>query len=238
MLAGNAFVMIVAWSRDAFGGDALDRSAIVVDLDSAPAWLLEIEKLELLAVGKEIDGFARRFGRHADAAEPVDSVAWRFAHQAFGVPALSRSAANIEAAIAGVGAADERIAAASVAKFFLETISQVACPFISGSVRIAVVKNAKGSGDIALLMPVELLEEGDQRSGVFNRDGRAGGDFLKHSFIGFHANRRADFGRSRSGDAAANGCRDFFGCRFYRSPFRRDRLGRRLADARTVSLFL
>src|ERR1700735_2958990 len=124
MAAGGSFIVIITGLPGAVGRNALDQISVVVNLERAAAGLLQIEQLELLAVGQKIYSFVRRAGAHADAAQTIDSVAGS-AHQTVGMPPVRRPGADIFAAISVPRTAGEGISAAAVAEFFLEAGAQV-----------------------------------------------------------------------------------------------------------------
>ncbi len=66
-------------------------------------------------------------------------------------------------------------------------LADVAGPFIGGDMRIAVMQDAHGPGELAALMAVELLEEGHQRRGIFDGDIRGARDLLLDALPRLHA---------------------------------------------------
>src|SRR5579885_1406331 len=199
--AGRGVVMKISGLLLAAGGDSFDQRAVIVDLNRAAAGLLKIEKFEGLALGLKIDGLARRFGGHADAAEPVNAVAGA-ADQSIGMPALGGSRAHILTPVTVPRASGEGVSAAAIAEFFLEAGAEVAGPLVGGGVRIAVMKDAHRPGELALLMTIEQFEERHQRGGVFDRNFGAIGDVRKYALVRFRADFRADKRSLR--DYAAN----------------------------------
>ena len=84
------------------------------------------------------------------------------------MPAARRAALHVEAAVGIPGASGDGVAAAAVAESFLQVFANIAGPFIGGHVRIAVMQGAQGTGEFAVLLTIELFEEGNQRGGVFD----------------------------------------------------------------------
>src|SRR5215471_12017612 len=111
--------------------------------------------------------------------------------KAVGVPTARGSAAHIEASVPRVRAPRQRKSAASVAELLLKARPQLAGPFIGGGVGVAVLQYPQRPHGGAILSAIELLEEGNQRGGVFYRFIRAAGDVLEHEIM----RRRLGFGR-------------------------------------------
>ena len=79
--------------------------------------------------------------------------------------------------------------------------AHLAGPFVRGRVRIAVMQNAHGARNLTLLVPVQLLEERNQRGRILDGDLRAVRDVLENSVVGL----RANLDRDRSGPCGCFG---------------------------------
>ena len=58
--------------------------------------------------------------------------------------------------------------------------------------RIAVVQRAQGTGELSVLLTIELFKERDQRGSVFHRELGAPEHLLHHSFVSFSTSGCAD----------------------------------------------
>ncbi len=193
MRTRHVFQTIVGGAGIAVGRQPLHRNAVVVELERAAARLLVIEQFEVAGVRLHVDSFLGGAHRHADSAQPVDAVAGA-PHQAVGMPAAGRAAAHILAPVSVPGTPREGVSASAVAEFFLEARAHLAGPFIRGRVRVAVVQNPHRTGRLALLVPVELLEERDQRGRILDGDFGAAGHVFVYRVVSQHA--RLHGGRS------------------------------------------